>query len=283
MPLTVCQTGVISSCILSLFLVTFLVFAGCTLTWVAFGTISIFGGGPNPPAQLDTVVVPLDAWFYCSRLPNLPYEVYQLVIQTFIDSDIISTLDVRGCRNQKRLALPKVTTSVALSSKAIYRLMRAEWAAACIVPAVFVAGWVKGLARAAYFERIISFPVNLSRSRSLEVASFNLRQTFEYRDGAWHLPPLVENLPSRLKKIEFWRLHASEFEVIDLANRLCPQVVEFRLVYCTMFNDPECVWWSGHQADNDHHYMKGYDLPTVLNYAVRFSISIVKYYTARGS
>jgi hypothetical protein len=111
-------------------------------------------------------------------------------------------------------------------------------------------------------------PVDLSPFSRLRLASLNFNHSFEYRDGDWHLLPLIRNLPQSLEKLEFLWSHASEADVIQLIARICPGIIDLRLVHCTMFNHAECMWWNGHQADEDHHYMRGCDPADVVEYAV---------------
>jgi hypothetical protein len=120
-----------------------------------------------------------------------------------------------------------------------------------------------------YFQINTISPIDLSPFRRLRLASLNFNDSFEYRDGAWHLVPLIHNLPQSLEKLEFLGSHASEADVIHLIAQLCPGIVDLRLVHCTMFNNPGCMWWNGHQAIGDHHYMRGHALPDVGGYAVR--------------
>ncbi|QRV73232.1 hypothetical protein RhiJN_01246 [Ceratobasidium sp. AG-Ba] len=87
-------------------------------------------------------------------------------------------------------------------------------------------------------------------------------------DNTWDVIPLAAKLPSSLEELEFLRVHVPECEVIDLVKQLCPNIRTLRLVFCTQFNNPDCTWWSWHQAPGDHgYYMKGHELPRVKEYA----------------
>ncbi|KAG9080110.1 hypothetical protein FRC06_007074, partial [Ceratobasidium sp. 370] len=117
-----------------------------------------------------------------------------------------------------------------------------------------------------YFERV-TLPVDLSPFNRLHFASLNFDGAFEYRDDAWHLLPLVSRLPECLRELEFLRSHASGRDVLHLVRELCPTITTLRLVFCTMFNNPECPWWPGHQEQADHHYLRTHESPGVDQYA----------------
>ncbi|QRW02267.1 hypothetical protein RhiLY_01264 [Ceratobasidium sp. AG-Ba] len=119
------------------------------VTWVDTGPESkdydFFQELGNPSPEPDRPTVTLEEWFYCKNLPNLPYEVYQLVVQFFIDRSIISYLHVRRCRYQK-FNLPLVAAAIALSSKSMYQLLRSEWNEAFVV-STWSFNWAKDLVR----------------------------------------------------------------------------------------------------------------------------------------
>ncbi|KAG8742430.1 hypothetical protein FRC10_001444 [Ceratobasidium sp. 414] len=148
-------------------------------------------------------------------------------------------------------------------SKAFRKLVCREWNGRWPVPPPNRLIIVRPIA---YFERV-ALPADLSSFRRLRFASLNFDNAFQYRDNAWHLLPLVSRLPESLKELEFFWSHASERDVIRLVGELCPTITTLRLVFCTMFNNPKCLWWPGHQGQADHHYLKTHDLSEVGQYA----------------
>ncbi|KAG8716547.1 hypothetical protein FRC09_015610 [Ceratobasidium sp. 395] len=200
-------------------------------------------------------------------LTILPYEVHEGIVRFCIDS-VVKFLDIRRYRRGNDMFdQNKVLTDLMVVSKVFYELVCREWNAywpvSCpIPPAWFIVRPIVYF----YFERV-TLPVDLSPFKRLRFASLNFEEAFEYRDDVWHLLPLVSKLPDSLEEIEFLWTHAPEHDIFDLVGQLCPNITTLRLVFCTMFNHPECLWWSGHQQHMDHPYFRSHDLLDVDNYA----------------
>ncbi|QRW02272.1 aldo/keto reductase family protein [Ceratobasidium sp. AG-Ba] len=125
---------------------------------------------------------------------------------------------------------------------------------------------------------LFSLPTSLrdpSCFAHLRVASLDFGRAFEYSNSTWR--PLVPNisLPPSLRELEILWFHASEENTIALVGRLCPNITALRLVFCTMFNRPRCIWWAGHQHSADHeHYLKGCGLAEVEIYARTVALAL---------
>ncbi|KAG8682195.1 hypothetical protein FRC08_015131, partial [Ceratobasidium sp. 394] len=195
---------------------------------------------PTQPL-LSSLVGGLLSWVlppHRPTIPALPYEVYEEFVRSCIDLIVKDLDDFR-------------------------KLVCREWNSRWPVPPPNKWVVVRPLV---YFEQAV-LPVDLSSFQRLRFASLNFDNAFEYRDDAWHLLPLVSRLPESLEEIEFLRSHASERDVIHLIRELCPTITTLRLVFCSMFNNPECPWWFGHQEQIGHHYLKTHELSEVDQYA----------------
>ena len=120
-------------------------------------------------------------------------------------------------------------------------------------------------------EEGLSLNVVLSPFRYLQTASLNLHSSFTYdrRSNIFQLLSCGIELPGSLEHLEVMFFHGPDSEIFELAARYCPNLVEMRLVRCTMFNKPECWWWRGHPAPADHSYMRNHNVTDATNYAVR--------------
>lgn len=71
------------------------------------------------------------------------------------------------------------------------------------------------------------------------------RDRFAYRD-------IVTALPPSLKRLEITHAHGPDIKIIATVKKHCPQLEEFRLGRCTMFNRiPACDFWESFPHDHD--------------------------------
>ncbi|KAG9123682.1 hypothetical protein FRC07_014291 [Ceratobasidium sp. 392] len=206
-------------------------------------------------------------------IPRLPYEDYLAIVRIYIDS-LIKSLDVRDCRIKQELnELNTNLVDLTLVSRAFGELVCKEWNRYWPLSTPLIPGPWK-LAQPTVYHKALTLPINLSSFQHLRFASLPADRAVEFREGAWRLMPLVAHLPSSIEELEFYWSHASEAVILALVKRICPRISKLRVVYCTMFNHPECHWWYNHQANVDHHYIKGEDLVAATTYAESVSVSL---------
>lgn len=84
--------------------------------------------------------------------------------------------------------------------------------------------------------------IALSHYRHLQTISVNLHASFIYnkQSDTFQLLACITELPPSLERLEVMYFHGPDSEIIDLAARCSPKLVELRVVRCTMFNKPKC-------------------------------------------
>ncbi|KAG9123681.1 hypothetical protein FRC07_014290 [Ceratobasidium sp. 392] len=230
-------------------------------------------------SSLLGVVLDLPRRLHRKSPPRLPGELHGDIVQFYVDS-VVKKLDVRRYRLGKFMPdQNKALTDLMAVSTTFRKLVCDAWNAywpvsqpishyarpVIVRPIVYF--------EQTYFEQV-TLPVDLSPFKRLRFASLNFDNAFEWRENAWHLLPLVSKLPDSLEEIEFLRTHAPERDIFDLVKRLCPNITTLRLVFCNMFNHPECLWWSVHQQEADHHYFRLHDLPEAEGYAELIALQL---------
>ncbi|QRV88121.1 F-box-like domain protein [Ceratobasidium sp. AG-Ba] len=204
----------------------------------------------------------------------LPCEVYRMIIAAFISS-LIDQRSVRQYRIRDGiLEQKKALVSVRLVSRMFLELVWVCWNRHWLEPSLPAPNMLSLVHPVTLFELSTS-PRDLSRFTQLRFASLDFGCAFEYSDSTWRPLILTISLPPSLQELEILWSHASEEDTIALVGRLCPNIVALRLVFCTMFNRPRCVWWAGHQHPADHeHYLKGCGLAEVEIYARTVALAL---------
>ncbi|CAE6441995.1 unnamed protein product [Rhizoctonia solani] len=111
--------------------------------------------------------------------------------------------------------------------------------------------------------------IDLSVHIMLEIASINYHNGVQWSNQQKQFSQslCVSAYPRSLRQLEILHLHTPEEEVIKLVSNCCPALTELRLARCTLFNNPRCWHWRTHTRNQDHDYMKSYDLAAVVDYA----------------
>ncbi|QRV73223.1 F-box-like domain protein [Ceratobasidium sp. AG-Ba] len=213
-------------------------------------------------------------WTADPNPPPLSCEIYRMIVAAFISS-LIDQHSVRQYRiGNCALEQKKALVSVMLVSRMFLELVCAFWNRHWSETGLLTLEVPTLLKPATLF----SLPTSLrdpSCFAHLRVASLDFGRAFEYSNSTWR--PLVPNisLPPSLRELEILWFHASEEDKIALVGRLCPNITALRLVFCTMFNRPRCIWWAGHQHSADHeHYLKGCGLAEVEIYARTVALAL---------
>ncbi|QRW02285.1 F-box-like domain-containing protein [Ceratobasidium sp. AG-Ba] len=205
-------------------------------------------------------------------VPPFPYELYVAIISLYIDA-VINVFHVRQYRLGHDISTQShALVQVMLASSPFGDLVCHEWNK--YWPVLIPKRWL--LARPiVYFEIPFALAIDLSPFTRLRFVSLPFNEAFEYRDNTWRILPFIAILPPGLQEIEFLWCHNLETEIIALVKVLCPTVTTIRIVPCGLFNNPSCLWWSGHQETTDHaHYMRGHELVDAENYARTISLSL---------
>ncbi|QRV88138.1 F-box-like domain-containing protein [Ceratobasidium sp. AG-Ba] len=190
-----------------------------------------------------------------------------MAIVAHYTNDIVNTLHVRQYRHGKETPSQReALIQLMLVSKDFCLWVCQDWNRRWLRT---TATGARTLAYPIVLFELCRYPIDLSRFDNLRYFSLNLERAFRYRDGSWELLECRAVLPPSIEEIEFLWAHATGHEMLGIVKRYCPRITTLRIVPCTLFNNPSCVWWSCHQLEADHdHYLMGDSVTRAYEYVM---------------
>ncbi|CUA67824.1 hypothetical protein RSOLAG22IIIB_03254 [Rhizoctonia solani] len=233
-----------------------------------------------PPSKLLILAPAAASNNHRRRSAPLPQETLDHILSIFLTSLVedLRCETVRDYRVQKKHLMQDVLV-VARCSKhfheAVFKSLGRIWAS-CGLDLCSKKKYPSASNSPARSVRIITaeqgcLPLNIDLSVHimLEIASINYHNGIQWSNQQQKFNPFlcVRAYPRSLRQLELLHLHTPEEEVIKLVSDCCPALIELRLARCTLFNNPRCWYWRTHTRNQDHDYMRTYDLAAVVDYA----------------
>ncbi|KAG8688966.1 hypothetical protein FRC11_004412, partial [Ceratobasidium sp. 423] len=209
---------------------------------------------------------------------TLPEDILRLISQYYVESVLAEPKTVRQLRRRRKeywSAIAPLAKASPQLWKIVYGIWRMIWATCCSMRCL---SQCHG-GRLSPVIRILTLgedwepqTLNLSALTKLENLSIDYHKLLDYDRSSRQLRILsgVKALPASLKRLEILHFHGPTEDIFSLINS-CPKLVELRLVRCTMFNNPECMWW---RVNTHSHYLVGYRRDNVIGYTGTLSNSI---------
>ncbi|KAH7343224.1 hypothetical protein B0J17DRAFT_713417 [Rhizoctonia solani] len=204
---------------------------------------------------------------------TLPDDVLRLISQYYVDSVLSEAKTVRQLRRRRKeywsaiAPLAKTSTHLWRIVLDIWRMM---WATCCSMSCLshvqcHGGGLPAGVRILTLSDGWEPGALRLANLRKLEALSIDYHKLLYYDRTSKQLQilPGVNALPSSLRRLEILHFHGPLDDLLLLVKTCCPKLVELRLVQCTMFNNPDCMWWRVHP----HDYLVGHRREGVLGYA----------------
>ncbi|CAE6474748.1 unnamed protein product [Rhizoctonia solani] len=189
---------------------------------------------------------------------TIPDDVFAIIIQFYVESALAKAKTVRQLRRMPQAFWADVAP-LAKTSKRIRKIVlgiwRMAWAATDIYTSILTLGndWEHT-------------SLSLAGLKKLETLSIDYHQLLYYDPTSQQLQlrPGIEVFPSSLRWLEILHFHRPIDELLARVKSCCPKLVQLRLVQCTTFNNPECMWWRVH---NRHPYLVGHQPEGVVRHA----------------
>ncbi|KEP52065.1 putative F-box-like domain protein [Rhizoctonia solani 123E] len=204
---------------------------------------------------------------------TIPEDILRLISQYYIESALAEAKTVRQLRRRRKeywaavAPLAKTSTHLRMIVLGIWRML---WATCCSMSCLRHIQYQSGLPPGV---RILTLgddwehsTLNLVALRKLETLSIDYHKLLYYDRTSKRLRilPGVNGFPSSLLRLEILHFHGSIEDILARVKSSCPKLVELRLVQCTIFNNPRCMWW---RVNNRHPYLIGYQLGGVVDHA----------------
>ncbi|CAE6422358.1 unnamed protein product [Rhizoctonia solani] len=218
---------------------------------------------PRIPITLSPDIPPVD----------LPEDILRLIVQCYVESVLSKVNTIRELRKGRKAywtaIAPLARTSTGLR-KIVIAIWQTKWAICCSKTCSYHVQCHGG--RLPPGVRILTIdddwnPENLNLDlpvlKKLEHLSVDYHKLLSYNRSLRQLQvlPGVRSLPFSLRRLEILHFHGPIENFLPLVKSCCPRLVELRLVLCTMFNNPGCVWW---RVNSHAHYLKGHRRDIVL-------------------